>query len=126
MNKLIPFVLLALMGCTKEDKSVTYTATCQSCSASYVDGNNTWQRWGLTGTTRIDTVWADSLLYTLDTVNVPATGSRTVDMAWDAQAMMELSTTWTGDTASASLSVNGGTVATGIATQYGAKTILKD
>ena len=27
MNKLIPFVLLALMGCTKEDKSVTYTAT---------------------------------------------------------------------------------------------------
>ncbi|MCO6482224.1 MAG: hypothetical protein J5I62_05475 [Flavobacteriales bacterium] len=130
----LPLLLAFATGCKKPDKQVTYTATGYGSAVHYVDGSETWQVAAVSGydqatTYSIDTVISgiDTTLTYQETVTVPGTWTYTFDAPHDGTARFEVIQQYyaTGPT-SASLQIDGITVASGTVMKYGDQLSLHD
>jgi hypothetical protein len=127
MKALLPLLAaLCVVACKRPDKSVEYRATGYNASVQYVDQNEVWQTATLTSRTRVDTAFVDTTIAGVDTVLaitstvlVPAEWYYTFDAPHDGTARVVITQEFgNAPGASASLAIDGITVATGSVERY--------
>lgn len=130
MKHATPLLLLVLAAsftaCQKADKEVVYRATGNNASVRYVDENEVWQSTALSTTYRVelsyvDTVIAgtDTTVALADTIAIPEEWSYRFDAPHDGTARMVLTQDFgNAQGASATLSIDGGVMASGSVAKY--------